>query len=55
MNIQRLEIDPSTLSSFYESEEYRLLSQNHKKPDVSQIQEVIHEIQLSQRPVILVG
>lgn len=54
MNIQRLEIDPSTLSSFYETDEYRILMENHNKIQLSQIQEVVHEIQLSKRPVILV-
>lgn len=55
MNIQRLEIDPLTLSSFYESEEFKLTIQENSVPTLSQIDDIIHEIQSAERPIVLVG
>lgn len=53
MNIQRAEIEPDKLESFFDSEEFKNISGN-KIPD-KQLNEVGQLISQAQRPVILVG
>lgn len=54
MNIQRLEIDPDTLSSYYESTEYKNLVEKTLLPNQEQINSIITDIQKAKRPIILV-
>jgi acetolactate synthase I/II/III large subunit len=54
MNIQRAEVDPAKLESYYDSAEYRGI-QKPPRLDEKQVQEVIALMQGAKRPVILVG
>lgn len=53
MDIQRAQIEPEKLPSFFDSEEYRTLSR--KESITEQIEAVIRLLLLAKRPVILVG
>ncbi|MBU3179965.1 thiamine pyrophosphate-binding protein [Clostridium psychrophilum] len=53
MDIQRAEIDPEELISFYESEEYRLIIND--KVYLKDVNELIELIKNSERPMILAG
>lgn len=53
MNLQRADIDPDSLDSFYDSEEYKLQSLVQVHDD--EINQFIELINRSQRPVILAG
>ena len=54
MNIQRAEINPLALASFYDSDEYKGFPELFL-PSGRQIREVIHLMQAAKRPVVLVG
>ncbi|MGJ0372848.1 thiamine pyrophosphate-binding protein [Aliarcobacter cryaerophilus] len=53
MNIQRSEVDISSLKSFFESKEYFELENNKKEKN--NIDEVINLLKESKRPIILIG
>ena len=53
MNIQRADIEPENLMSFYDSEEYK--NMNKKYSNDSDVSEVIKLIKDAKRPVILAG
>lgn len=55
MDIQRLEMDPNILPSYYDSDEYLLFSKKHFLPTDIQVDEVINAIKWAERPIILVG
>ncbi|NOU67946.1 thiamine pyrophosphate-binding protein [Paenibacillus sp. LMG 31461] len=56
MNIQRAEIDPDQLESFWDSEEYRSLQINEGTTcDLIQLNEVMELMAQSSRPLVLVG
>ena len=54
MDIQRAEINPLALTSFYDSDEYKGLPEL-PLPDGRQLREVMHLMQAAKRPVVLVG
>lgn len=53
MNIQRSEIDISSLKSFFDSEEYFKLKNNKKQED--NIQKTVNLLSTSKRPIVLIG
>jgi acetolactate synthase-1/2/3 large subunit len=53
LNIQRAEIEPATLASFFDSEEYKALAA--KAPAESELSAVMQLIRGAKRPVVLVG
>jgi acetolactate synthase-1/2/3 large subunit len=57
MNIQRAQIDPNQLESFYDSEEYKLWSSENSENDsvMQAIDKVVAMLMKSERPVILAG
>lgn len=55
MNIQQLDIDPTTLPSYYESDEYKAFVKEEFILDIEEIADIIQEIQSAKRPIILVG
>ncbi|MBC8017835.1 MAG: thiamine pyrophosphate-binding protein [Verrucomicrobia bacterium] len=55
MNIQRARIEPDTLASFFDSDEYRLLESSRPTCPAATIEEVIRMIRAARRPVILAG
>lgn len=55
MDVQRLEIDPDTLPSYYDSDEYLLVSKKDLIPTDIQVDEVIEMIKWAKRPIVLVG
>lgn len=55
MNIQRTQIDPDNLTSFFDSDEYRQLESSRPGCSAAQIEEVIQMIHAARRPVILAG
>lgn len=55
MNIQRAQIEPDQLSSFYASDEYRLLEESRPSCDSAVLAEVVQLIKAARRPVILAG
>lgn len=54
MNIQRLEVDPIELISFYDSKEYFDLQSKDTHLVSSDIESVIDDLQKAKRPIILV-
>lgn len=54
MNLQRAQIEPDNLVSFYDSQEYMELSKTTELDD-SQIAEIISMVSEAERPLILVG
>lgn len=55
MNIQRTQIEPDTLPSFLNSDEYLLLENRLPVCPAAAIEEVVQMIRASRRPVVLVG
>ncbi|WCF05659.1 thiamine pyrophosphate-binding protein [Paenibacillus thiaminolyticus] len=55
MNIQRAQIDPDILGSFFDSEEFRSYTDFKKPCAASDIAEVIRLLDNSDRPIILIG
>lgn len=55
MDVQRLEVDPDSLPSYYNSDEYLLLLKKDFIPTDIQINEVIKAIKWAKRPIVLVG
>ncbi|MBC7964108.1 MAG: thiamine pyrophosphate-binding protein [Steroidobacteraceae bacterium] len=55
MNIQRAQIEPDHLPSFYVSDEYRRLEDSRPTCDSAALAEVVQLIGAARRPVILVG
>lgn len=55
MNLQRAQIEPENLASFYDSEEYNDLSKGSKDISDSVISEVIRMLGAAKRPLILAG
>ena len=53
MNIQRTEVDISSLKSFFDSNEYFELENNKKKKN--NVDEVINLLKESKRPIVLIG
>ena len=53
MNIQRTEVDISSLKSFFDSNEYFELENNKKEKD--NVDEVINLLKESKRPIVLIG
>ena len=53
LNIQRAEIEPEKLESFYEGEEYRILAQ--QIPTTQDVSAVVRMIGEAKRPMVLVG
>lgn len=53
MNIQRADIDPESLVSFYDGAEYRALTL--QQPTASQLFTVMDMIRAAKRPIVLVG
>ena len=55
MNIQRARIEPGTLVSFFDSDEYRQMESERLTCSAATIEEVIGMIRAARRPVILAG
>ncbi|WP_152395463.1 thiamine pyrophosphate-binding protein [Paenibacillus guangzhouensis] len=55
MNVQRADIDPSNLESFFDSDEYKELSMANDVLDARIISQLYEMISNAQRPVILAG
>lgn len=55
MNIQRARIEPGTLVSFFDSDEYRQMESERPACPAATIEEVIGMIRAARRPVILAG
>ncbi len=55
MNIQQLEIDPKTLPSYYDSDEYKSSIKEEIVLNTASITDIIHEIRSAKKPIILVG
>ncbi len=55
MNIQRAQIEPDTLASFFDSDEYRMLERSRPTCPDATIEEVVRMLRNAQRPVILAG
>lgn len=56
MNIQRAQIDPDSLASYFASEEYEQAVKHHSQPQsIIQINEIIKLMTEARHPVILVG
>jgi acetolactate synthase-1/2/3 large subunit len=55
MNIQRAQIEPDSLVSFIDSDEYRLLESGRPTCSAATIEEVVQMIHAARRPVILAG
>jgi len=53
LNIQRAEIEPETLPSFFDSEEYKALTAT--APSESELSTVMNMIRAAKRPMVLVG
>ena len=55
MNIQRAQIEPDALASYFDSDEYRLLESERPICSAAIIEEVTRMIRAARRPVILAG
>lgn len=55
MNLQRAEVEPETLDSFYDSEEYRELVQDSWELDDAVVADVLKRLRSAKRPLILAG
>lgn len=55
MNLQRAEVEPETLGSFYDSEEYRELVQDTGELDDAVVADVLKQLRSAKRPLILAG
>jgi thiamine pyrophosphate-dependent acetolactate synthase large subunit-like protein len=54
MNIQRLDIDPDTLPSYDESEEYEKNNKKNASVSPDTIKEILEDIKNAKRPMVLV-
>ena len=54
LNIQRAQVDPAKLPSFFDSEEYRQMSVQHP-PDEESVRQIAELIRSAKRPVVLAG
>jgi acetolactate synthase-1/2/3 large subunit len=55
MNIQRAQIEPDSLTSFFDSAEYRQLESSRPACSTTTIEDVVRHISTARRPVILAG
>lgn len=55
MNIQRAQIEPGSLTSFYDSDEYRQLENARPACSAATVSHVVEMIRAARRPVILAG
>lgn len=56
MNIQRAEIQPASLASYFDSKEFRdYIGRRHNSPEEATLNRVVEKMTSAKRPVILVG
>ncbi|MEK3792226.1 thiamine pyrophosphate-binding protein [Paenibacillus sp. FSL R7-0204] len=55
MNLQRAEVEPDTLASFYDSVEYQELVQDDGDLDEAVVADILKRLEVAKRPLILAG